>query len=76
MKGVISETRTEPFEAFGTRRAMFASDFPVAGLHAGYTEMYDVFATITADLGETEQRRLFAENARQAYRIDKLSTQS
>lgn len=59
-------------EAFGTGRAMFASDFPVAGLHTGYGEMYDVFATITAGFGEAEQRRLFAENARQAYRIDKL----
>ncbi len=63
-------------EAFGTDRAMFASDFPVAGLHAGYVEMYDVFATITADLAEADQRRLFAGNARRAYRIDKLSDQS
>jgi predicted TIM-barrel fold metal-dependent hydrolase len=63
-------------DAFGTERAMFASDFPVAGLHAGYQEMYEVFATIVADLSETEQRRLFCENARRDYRIDKLAMQS
>lgn len=59
-------------DAFGTERAMLASDFPVAGLHAGYAEMYQAFADILADLSEGEQRRLFFDNARRDYRIDKL----
>lgn len=59
-------------DAFGVERMMLASDFPVAGLHCGYREMYGVFARILADLSEAEQRRLFFDNARRDYRIDKL----
>jgi predicted TIM-barrel fold metal-dependent hydrolase len=63
----------ECLAAFGTDRAMFASDFPVAGLHAGYGEMYGIFATIVAELSDAEQRRLFCDNARRDYRIDVIA---
>ena len=43
-------------ECFGPDRAMFASDFPVAGLHATFDEVYDSFRTIAAPLSESEQR--------------------
>jgi predicted TIM-barrel fold metal-dependent hydrolase len=63
----------ECLAAFGTDRAMFASDFPVAGLHACYGEMYGIFATIVADLTDGEQRQLFCDNARRDYRIDEIT---
>ena len=58
-------------DAFGPDRAMFASDFPVAGLHTGYGQMYAVFAGIVHDLTPQEQQALFHDNAMRDYRIDK-----
>lgn len=57
-------------ECFGTARAMFASDFPVAGLHASFDEVFDSFRTITANLSPDEQARLFYGNARRIYRLE------
>jgi predicted TIM-barrel fold metal-dependent hydrolase len=59
----------ECIEAFGTERAMFASDFPVAGLHATYDQVFGSFKTIVADLTPAEQRCLFHDNAQRDYRI-------
>jgi predicted TIM-barrel fold metal-dependent hydrolase len=59
----------ECIEAFGTDRAMFASDFPVAGLHATYDQVFGSFKTIVADLSPVEQRCLFHDNAQRDYRI-------
>ena len=56
-------------DAFGTDRAMFASDFPVAGLHATYDQAYDAFKTIVAGFSAAEQRRLFHDNAARLYRL-------
>jgi predicted TIM-barrel fold metal-dependent hydrolase len=59
----------ECIDAFGPERAMFASDFPVAGLHATYDQVFDSFKAIVADLTFEEQRRLFHDNAERDYRI-------
>ena len=56
-------------EAFGTERAMFGSDFPVAGLHATFDQCYDAFKTIVADFSVAEQLRLFHDNAARIYRL-------
>ena len=65
---------TRPFvrhtiDAFGTARCMFASDFPVAGLHGGADAVYESFKTIVADLAPAEQRALFHDNAVRFYRL-------
>lgn len=57
-------------ECFGPNRAMFASDFPVAGLHASFDEVYGSFRTIAAPLSAGEQRALFFETAKRIYRVD------
>jgi predicted TIM-barrel fold metal-dependent hydrolase len=57
-------------EAFGTDRAMFASDFPVAGLHGTYDQIFDAFKTIVADFSAVEQLRLFRDNAARLYRLN------
>jgi predicted TIM-barrel fold metal-dependent hydrolase len=59
----------ECVEAFGADRAMFASDFPVAGLHATYDQVFASFKTIVADLTPAEQRCLFHDNAQRDYRM-------
>jgi predicted TIM-barrel fold metal-dependent hydrolase len=57
-------------DAFGTGRSMFASDFPVAGLHASYDQVFDAFKAIVADFSAEEQRRLFHDNAARLYRLN------
>jgi len=56
-------------DAFGIERAMFGSDFPVAGLHATYDQAFDAFKSIVADFPAAEQRRLFHDNAARLYRL-------
>lgn len=61
-------------DCFGTKRAIFGSDFPVAGLHASFDAVYDSFKAITADLSRDEQTALFFGNARRIYRLDDVSS--
>ena len=56
-------------ETFGTRRAMFASDFPVERVHGTFDAFYSAFDAITADFSADERDRLFAANAEAIYRI-------
>ncbi|MEB3043973.1 amidohydrolase family protein [Rhizobium mulingense] len=56
-------------DCFGPARAMFASDFPVAGLHASFDEVYQVFRTVAAALSYDEQRALFFATANETYRL-------
>jgi predicted TIM-barrel fold metal-dependent hydrolase len=59
-------------DVFGPDRCMFGSDFPVAGLHASFDEVFDAFKAIVADLSADEQRALFHGNASRTYRIAPL----
>ncbi|WP_192180692.1 amidohydrolase family protein [Mesorhizobium amorphae] len=61
-------------DCFGAQRAMFGSDFPVAGLHASFDEVYDSFKAIAADLSADEQTALFFGNAKRIYRLDEPSS--
>ncbi|WP_439626355.1 amidohydrolase family protein [Shinella sp.] len=56
-------------DCFGPARAMFASDFPVARLHASFDEVYGVFRTVAASLSLAEQRALFFATANDTYRL-------
>lgn len=57
-------------DCFGPSRAMFASDFPVAGLHASFDEIYGVFRTLAASLSLDEQQALFFTTANETYRLE------
>ena len=59
----------ECIDAFGTDRAMFASDFPVERVHGTFDAFYSGFDSITADFSADERGRLFAANAEAIYRI-------
>ena len=61
-------------DCFGTGRAMFGSDFPVAGLHASFDEIYDGFRTIAVDFSADEQTALFFGNAKRIYRLGDVSS--
>lgn len=60
-------------DCFGPERAMFGSDFPVAGLHATFDEVYDSFKAITADFSAHEQSALFYDTASRVYRLHDVS---
>lgn len=59
----------EVLDAFGTRRSIFASNFPVDKLYASYADTWRAFAAIVADLSDDEKTALFAANAERIYRI-------
>lgn len=59
----------ETIELFGTRRCLFASNFPVDRLYSDYTTLWTAYATITADLSADERADLFEHNARRVYRL-------
>lgn len=57
----------ETLEAFGTGRAMFASNFPVDKLKVEYRTLWRGFAAIAAGFSESERSELFRDNARRYY---------
>lgn len=56
-------------DAFGTDRALFASNFPVDKLYGGFAVHYAAYDAITADFTDAERRALFAGNAARLYRL-------
>lgn len=60
----------DTIEIFGVERCMFASNFPVDSLCAGYKQIFDGFDRITADFTHDERRALFHDNAIRIYGID------
>ena len=59
----------EVIDAFGTGRAMFASNFPVDRLFSGYCELWSAYAAIVAGASDSEKDALFRGNAERIYRI-------
>jgi predicted TIM-barrel fold metal-dependent hydrolase len=55
--------------AFSLDRLMFASNFPVDKLFSTYSQLWQAFFTLAADLTDAEKRKLFAANAERIYRI-------
>ena len=60
----------DAIEIFGVERCMFASNFPVDSLVAGFDTIFDGFKTIVAGLGATKQAALFHDNAVRFYRLE------
>lgn len=54
---------------FGVDRCLFASNFPVDGLHGTFDQLYTTYAEVTAGLDDTSRDKLFAANAERIYRI-------
>jgi L-fuconolactonase len=55
-------------EVFGVDRCMFASNFPVDGMHGTFDQLYSSFSAITAGLDDESRDKLFASNAERVYR--------
>jgi predicted TIM-barrel fold metal-dependent hydrolase len=59
----------ETIDAFGTDRAMFASNFPVDRLFTSYHRLWSAFAAIVNGASDAEKEALFRRNAERVYRI-------
>lgn len=57
-------------EAFGARRCMFESNFPVDKAGFGHGVMWNAFKRLTASWSADERRALFHDTAARFYRID------
>ncbi|MFZ4517744.1 MAG: amidohydrolase family protein [Microthrixaceae bacterium] len=55
-------------EAFGTERCLFASNFPVDGLHGPLDALWSAYATVAAGIDDDAVDGLFAANAERVYR--------
>jgi predicted TIM-barrel fold metal-dependent hydrolase len=58
----------DAIELFGPARCMFASNFPVDGMHGTFDELYGVYDAVTSDLDADDRALLFAETAERVYR--------
>jgi predicted TIM-barrel fold metal-dependent hydrolase len=57
----------EAIDAFGVNRCMFASNFPIDGLHAGYCQLWRAYAHIVEGASENERQQLLRTNAVRYY---------
>jgi predicted TIM-barrel fold metal-dependent hydrolase len=55
---------------FGVDRCMFASNYPVDSLVAGYGEIFGGFLEITSAMRHEDRLKLFHDNAKRIYRIE------
>lgn len=65
--------------AFGSRRCMFESNFPVDRQACGYTELWNAFKIMTASMTSDERHDLFCGTAARTYKLNippKLSAQA
>jgi L-fuconolactonase len=58
----------QAIETFGVARCLFASNFPVDGLHGTFDALYSAYAEVVAGLGDHDRDALFATNAERVYR--------
>jgi L-fuconolactonase len=57
-------------EAFGSRRLMFGSDWPVCLLACGYRRWFQIVREFASKLTQDEQDRLFEQTAIEAYGLE------
>jgi len=72
-KKFIGELVLEVIQLFGTKRCMFASNYPAEGLGASLEAIYGSYREIAANLTREEQRDLFYETADRVYRFNQNS---
>lgn len=56
-------------DAFGPKRAMFGSDFPLSRLYLGFADWLGTFSVAVSDLSTEEQADVFFNTARNFYRL-------
>jgi predicted TIM-barrel fold metal-dependent hydrolase len=61
-------------ETFGVDRCLFASNFPVDGMHGTLDELWSTYAELTTGLDDESADKLFAGNAERVYRLTSSSS--
>lgn len=64
----------DSIDAFGVERSMFASNFPVDSLYSDIPTLYGAFDEITNSFSRAERHAMFADTARDIYRISPTLT--
>jgi predicted TIM-barrel fold metal-dependent hydrolase len=64
----------EAIDAFGPRRCMFASNFPIDGLHSSYAALWSAYAQIVSGVSAAEREDLLVNNAVRYYRLSGRSS--
>jgi L-fuconolactonase len=57
------------FEAFGPRRLLFGSDWPVCTVAGGYSQVLAILEDYLAEFSTAEQAGFWGDNAMQFYRL-------
>ena len=65
----IAAIVADAVELFGAHRCLFGSNFPVEKLWTSYAALVEAYRRALAPLAEAEQRAIFADTARRAYRL-------
>lgn len=65
---VLAPWLEHAIDAFGVDRCLFASNFPVDGMHGTLDELFTCYSAVTAGLGADARDKLFAANAERVYR--------
>ena len=68
-EGQLSVYLGTVIDAFGPRRVMFGTDWPVCLLAASYTEVLGVAKELTAGLSDAERAAVFDTTAREIYNL-------
>ena len=55
-------------ETFGSSRCMFASNFPVDGMHGSFDDLYTTYDALTSGLSADGRDQVFARTAERVYR--------
>jgi len=58
------------FAAFGSKRIMFGSDWPVCTLAGAYADVVEIVSDYVQQLSEEEQADVWGETARRFYRLE------
>jgi predicted TIM-barrel fold metal-dependent hydrolase len=62
----------EAIDSFQTERCMFASNFPIDGLHTSYPALWRAYAHIVSSMTKSERDDLFVNNALRYYRLSEI----
>jgi L-fuconolactonase len=65
---VLAPWLEHTIDAFGVDRCLFASNFPVDGMHGTLDELYTSYSAVTSGVGAAARDKLFAANAERIYR--------
>ena len=56
-------------QIFGIKRTIYGSNFPLEKLHASYADFFGTYRAVLSEYPESDQRRVFYDNALEFYRL-------